>query len=281
MWLFFALISGVFYTAENLILRYLLRQQKDAWAFAFFYSAVGTVITLPFMLAMPKVPHELGLWLLVPIVGLLIVANNLLLFKSSGLLEASLVGALLKLRLVWVFILGVLILQTPFSWDRLLGTILAITAGLIIVHKFRKSGSITGVSLVVMATIFNASIVILSKYLLNSFNAVSLTFFVSFLPPMIIMLVVMPHALVRIKKLFKNDWPIVFAACACGAFANLALNAALSLHDATSVLVISETFLILVLVGEHTVLKEREHGWVKVLSVALAIAGAILIDISH
>jgi drug/metabolite transporter (DMT)-like permease len=98
---------------------------------------------------------------------------------------------------------------------------------------------------------------------------------------MVIIFLLMPNAVPRIKKMFSEDLPLVFAACAAGAFLNLTLNAALSLHDAASVLVISEVFLVLVLVGEHTVLKEREQTWVKLVSIVLAIAGAILVDISR
>ena len=43
----------------------------------------------------------------------------------------------------------------------------------------------------------------------------------------------------------------------------------------------NEAFLILVLVGEHIYLKEREKTWIKAGTVALAVAGAVLIDLSH
>jgi drug/metabolite transporter (DMT)-like permease len=116
---------------------------------------------------------------------------------------------------------------------------------------------------------------------LGSFNAVSLTFFASYLPATVFIFLSMRHAPSRIKKIFHEDWRTMFLACALGAFSNLALNAALSLSDATNVVVINEAFLVLVLVGEHIFLKEREYTWVKALSVALAITGAILIEVSH
>ena len=77
--------------------------------------------------------------------------------------------------------------------------------------------------------------------------------------------------------MFKADWRVVFGICAVGALANLALNKALSLHDATSVMIISEVFLVLVLAGEHLVLKEKEQLWIKLGSIVLAIAGAVMI----
>lgn len=281
MWLIFAVLAGGFFTASSLLQRSHLRKQKDVWTFAFFFSLIGSIISFPFMLSSPTLPAKPEPWILAGVAGLLIVGNNLLLFKASGLIEASLVNALMKLRLVWVFLLGILLLHNPFSWQKLCGTILTILAGWVILHNFKKPGSAAGTSLILAATLFNASIVILSKYLLGSFNAVSLTFFASFLPATIIIFILMPDAVNRIKKLFTDDWRIVFLACGLGTFANLSLNAALSLHDAASVLVINETFLVLVLVGEHVYLKEREQTWIKVLSVVLAISGAILIQISH
>jgi len=279
MWLLFSVLAGAFYTGENLVMRYLLRQQKDAWAFSFFYSLVGALITFPFMLSAPVIPHRADTWALALTVGLLIVGNNLLIFKASNYLEASLIGAFSKLRLVWVFVLGLLFLHAPFSWQELAGTSFAIAAGLVIVHNIRRPKSGNGVSLILWATLFNASIIILTKYLLGSFNVGSLTFFVSFLPAVLFNFILMPHAAMRIKKLFKEDPGVVLFACAFGTFANLALNQALSLHDASGVLIINETFLILVLVGEHMFLKEKEYFWVKVLSVGLAVAGAILIEV--
>lgn len=278
MWFFFAALSGVLYTAEMLVGRFLLRNQKDAWAFSFFYSLVGTVITFPFMLADFRVPNDLNLWLLAIFVGVLIVVHNLLLFKASNHLEASLVGTLGKLRLAWIYILGIALLGTAFSWSQLLGTVLTILAGVVIIHRFKRPESMKGIMLIVASTIFAAMLIIATKYLLQSFSVASLTFFATFLPAAILNFIFMPQASTRIKKLFRDDWRIVLLACALGAFANLALNKALSLHDASSVVIIGEVFLILVLVGEHIILKEKEQVWVKLLSVLLAIAGAILVQ---
>lgn len=279
MWFLFAALAGMLYTGEGLLQRFLLRAQKDAWAFSFFYSFVGAVITFPLMLSNPQVPAEIGPWLLAMLIGVLIVFHNLLIFKASNFIEASLLGALGKLRLVLVFAFGVLFLGVAFSWSQLFGTILVVLAGLVIIHRFRRPESLTGMMLVVVSTAFAALIIILTKYLLGSFNVASLTFFATFLPAAVLNFVLMPRASIRIKTLFKDDWRIVLLACGLGTFANLALNQALSLQDASSVVIISEAFLVLVLAGEHILLKEKEQLWVKLLSIVLAVAGAILIQV--
>jgi drug/metabolite transporter (DMT)-like permease len=281
MWLIFSLLTGALYTGESLIQRFVLRQQKDAWAFASFYGLVGVVVAFPFMIVAPKIPTQPHIWLLVLLMGLLVVGNNLLLFRSSNFIEASLTGALLKLRLVWIFIFSLLFMSDIFSWPKLLGTLFAIAAGVIIVHNFKKPKSTAGILLVLGATVFNASIIVLSKYLLESFNVASMTFFAIYLPATIMMLFITPRLLPRIKKMFREDKKAVIMACALGALTNLALNAALSLHDATSVIVINEAFLVVVLVGEHIFLNEKEKPWIKLVSVSLAIMGAVLIEMSH
>lgn len=280
MWFIFSALAGLLYTSENLLQRHFLRQQKDAWAFSFFYSLVGTIVSFPFMVASPVVPGSIIPWVGALFVGLLIVGNNLLLFKAANHIEASLSGALFKLKFVWIFILGIVLLGDAFEWTRLGGVVLTIAAGLLIIHRFKRAESGAGISLVLAATLFNALLIIVSKYLLDYFNPASLTFFATFLPALLLNFILMPQAPRRIKSMFTNDWKVVFGICAVGAVANLALNLALSLNDVTSVMVVSEVFLVLVLAGEHILLKEKEQLWVKLMSILLAVAGAILIQLN-
>jgi len=277
MWSTFAILSGSFYTIQGLITRHVLKgNKKDAWAFSFYFSAVGALISLPFLLTNFKVAHAWSYWAVMIIVGLLIVSQNLLNFKSANHLPASVGGAMTKFRLVWVFVLSMIILKEALTWQKTLGTFLAVLAGIIIIKKVKKIGSAEGLTLVFSSTIFYAIVIILYKYLFQAFNSQSLTFFI-FLFPMLINLVIMPNSISRIITLAKTDGIYVFIACALGSLANLAMNYALSIGEASRVLVIIESFLIVTLVGEHLVLKEKEHLLIKLAAVILAIMGAILI----
>jgi len=167
MWFIFSALAGLLYTGESLLQRHFLRNQKDAWAFSFFYSLVGTIVSFPFMLASPVVPHSVGPWLGALLVGLLIVGNNLLLFKAANHIEASVIGTLFKLKFVWIFALSIVLLGNTFEWTKLGGVVLTIAAGLVIMHRFRRPRDNSGVSLVLIATVLNALIIIASKYLLS------------------------------------------------------------------------------------------------------------------
>lgn len=129
MWLVYALAAGMLYTVQGLITRHVMRAKKDAWAFSFYFSMVGALVSLPLMLAAPQLPHTVMPWLLCVLAGLLIVGNNLLAFLSSKYLEASLGGAITKVKLVWVFLLSVFLLGEPWSWVSLLAQYLRLPQG--------------------------------------------------------------------------------------------------------------------------------------------------------
>lgn len=279
MWLIWALLSGLFYTGSGLITRYVLKGNKDAWAFSFYFSFIGALVTLPFVLNQFQGGKSLPMWGLIIFVGALIVGHNFLNFKSSNYLEASVNGAIVKLRLAWVLIFSMVFFQENLSWYKLAGTSLAIIAGLIIIQGIKRPNSVKGVLLAFGSTIVYATVIMFYKILFRDFNAATLTFFI-FLIPAILNFLIMPKAWQRLKKLLSQNGKAIIVACGLGGFANLAMNQGLAGAEATKVLVMIESFLILALVGEHFWLKEKAYLTVKIAAVICATAGAILIRLS-
>jgi drug/metabolite transporter (DMT)-like permease len=279
MWLTWALLSGLFYTGSGLITRYILKGNKDAWAFSFYFSFIGALVSLPFVLNQYQGGKSLTMWGLILFVGLLIVGHNWLNFKSSNYLEASVGGAVLKLRLAWVLIFSALFFNESLTWYKLIGTGLAVFAGVIIVKGIKRPNSVKGTLLALGSTLVYAAVIMFYKILFRDFNSVTLTFFI-FLIPTILNLAIMPKATKRLKKIMKLNGKAIILACGLGGLANLAMNEGLSGTEATKVLVVIESFLVLALVGEHFILKEKEHLWVKFAAVICATAGAILIRLS-
>ena len=279
MWLIWALLSGLFYTGSNLITRYILKGNKDAWAFSFYFSFIGAVVSLPFVLNQFQGGKSWLIWGLMFLVGGLIVGNNWLNFKSSNYLEASVNGAILKLRLAWVLIFSIVFFQESFSWYKLVGTGLAVFAGLIIIQGIKRPNSLKGVLLAFSSTLVYATVIMLYKILFTDFNAATLTFFI-FLIPAILNFLIIPKATQRLKKLLSQNGKAVIVACSLGGLANLTMNLGLAGAEATKVLVMIESFLVLALVGEHFWLKEKSYLTIKIAAVICATAGAILIRLS-
>lgn len=274
------MLAGVLFTGESLAQRRLLKGQSDAWAFAFYYSLIGAAISLPVMLIDPELPQSLREWLLAVFIGALIVGNNVLLFRATAQLEVSFVGTLMKLRLVWVFLLGILFVQDDFSWQRLAGTTAVVLSGALVAHGVRRRQEpSSAVLLVLTATLFNAAIIVTSSYLLQSMNVVSFTFIATFLPALIFNYILMPNARTRVVSMYKtNRWNVLFV-CGLGALSNFALNGALATGDAGQVIVMNEAVLIFVFFGEHLILKEKDHLGLKLVGIPLAVLGAALIQI--
>lgn len=278
MWLIYSVLSGLFYTVGSLLTRRVLKDKSDPWAFSFYFSALGALVSLPFILKEPKFPLQMGPWFLILGVGFLIVLHNLLNFSSSKYLEASLNGTITKFRLVWTFIFGIFFLKEIFLLTKLIGTILTIISGIIIMKGFNRPDKLKGVFMAFSATIIYALVVTLYKPLFNSFNSQTLTFII-FLIPAFLNLILIPRAYNRILAIWQTDGWWLVAAGTTGAFANLTMNKALAMGEVSRVPVIIESFLIATLVGENLWLKERNQLWIKVAAATLAIAAAILMKI--
>lgn len=278
MWLTFSLLAGFLYTGSDLLSRSVLKKKQDAWAFSFYFSAIGAIVTLPFAIFSFSAPNSLLVWLLMIGIGLLIVLHNFLKNKALNFAELSLGAVSYKLRLVFILVFGILVGQEILSLTKALGLIFALLAGVLIVLKFKKPEKLTGIYLNLFAAVIYALVITIMKYLFtNGFNSQTLTFFI-FSIPAVLNFMLMPNVTARVSKTFLEDGKAIILACTLGAFANLAINYAYSLTEVTRVAVITESFLVLVFLGEHFVLKERESTLVKLLAVTFAILGAILVQ---
>ena len=277
MWLLLSFISGLLFSSQQILTRYVLKGSgKDAWAFSFFASAVGTLVSLPFILLKPQFGLSVNVWIVMIMVGLLIVLHNWFTFKSASYLPPSITGSLTKFRLIWIFIIGIVILGEAFSFGKVAGTLMIIIAGAVIVNLSKKEWSSTGIIYIFIATLIYGVLIMLYKFLYKEFNADSLTFFIFFIPALF-NLMIMPKALIRIKRLYQTDGLKVISACIFGGLATIAMNYGLFLGEASRVVVIIESFLMITLAGESIFLKEKISLKIRLASVLLTVFGAVLV----
>lgn len=277
-WITFSLIAGFFFTTSDLITRYILKGKRDAWAYSFWFSFFGSITSLPFFLANPKLPGINSLLILI-VSGVLIVIQNLLRFKSTNILSPSISGAILKFRLIFVLVFGLIFLSETFNMYKLVGTTLTIVSGSLLLNAFKGKVYKKGIALAFFSTIFYATVITLYSIVLKSINAVTLTFFI-FLIPAVLNLALMPNSSTRIRILIKKSPKPIILATVLAAFANLALNQALAYGEQSRVIILTEVFLIGMVGAEHIILKEQGNLKKKIIAVTLAVAGAIFIQLS-
>jgi drug/metabolite transporter (DMT)-like permease len=275
MWFIFALLAGLFYTISGLLTRHVLKGKKDSWAFSFYFSFFGAITSLPFMLAEPKMPTTLGPWVLMFVVGILITTQNYFSFKANNHLSASVIGIVTKFRLVWVFLLSVIVFREDLIQPKLIGLVVTLLAGVILLANSSAIQKNIGIIYTLTATFFYAIVITLYHYLFTDFNSQTLTFFI-FIFPVLINLVIMPNRFSRIKAIMVQYKTPLIIACVLGGAANLAMNYALATGDATKTLVTIEACLILTLIGESVILKEHQDLTRKIIATVFAVAGAVI-----
>lgn len=279
MWLFWAILSGILFTGSNLVSRHVLKKNKDAWAYSFFFSLVGALVTLPFFIQNPLVTTKSNYWVFMILVAAFAVLHNLLVFKANNYIEVSISESITKFRLVWIFILSTFLLNESFNWLKLLGTIFIVLSGILMVVKFRKVGSLKGIGMAFLATFVYAGAIISYKYLLEEFSVASVTFFVFFVPT-ILNSILMPKFISRVKTLVRTDGKWLLIGCGLGGLANLTMTAGINSGEVSKVPVIIEAFLLIALVGERLFLKEKSNLFTKLIVTLLTVIGAVLIKLA-
>lgn len=280
MWLLFALLSGFFYTGLNLFQRHILKgNDSDPFAHSFFFSLVSMIVVAPFMLYNPQFATDLFSWLLVLVMGVFVAVQNFLSFSGTKFASLSIVGTIAKLRIIWVFLLGLLLAYEIWSPYKGLGILLTVIGGIIMVLRFNQKAEFKGILFAFFATFFYAAVIIIYTPLLQSFNVVTLTFLL-FAVPTVINLFAMKNVVSRIQTSYKREsWKLIVVGFLSG-LANLTIIAAINLGEASRVLVITEAFFILVLLGEHFILKEKTGVVRKSVAASFATIGAILMRIA-
>lgn len=288
MWFILALIAGFASSISSLATRKVyLTGNKDSWAFSFYYSAIGALVTFPFIFSDYKVATTTAPWLLMLFVGALIVVHNLLNFKAASFISPAIKGVIEKLRLAWIFILGLVILHEVYNPTKMIGTSLTLIAGVvlavgIIYTQGKTTPKIKGVLFAGSATFIYALNIILYKFLFVDFSAKTLTFLI-FLIPTVLNIILMPDFFKRTKEILKNHPVMLILSCVAGAISNLAMNSALAAGEVSKVIVVIESFLIITLIAEKMILREKDTFvslLSKILALVFAISGAILIRLA-
>ena len=278
MWFIFALIAGIFFAINSLIIRYYSKNNNDAMMTSFFFSFFSSIILLPFFIFEFKVTNSLIFWGGILLMGVILVISNMMSFKAAQLVDASTQNTVGKLRLLWMIIAGVIIFNEIITARIIIGMILILIAALLIIDYKKWNFSKKGILLIVLATITSTFYAILLKKVVDMSGVLTVTFLVCLFPAIINALVI-PNFLNKIKKKIIN-LKLLIAIALVGVIANLALIKALSYEVLSGVYFIMDASLIVVLFGEHLVLKEKERiGW-KIVAVLFAILGAILIHIT-
>ncbi len=278
-WFIYALLSALFYTIAGILTRKLLKGNKDAWAYSFWFSFIGAIIVSPFLLSEKNFTNNPTAWTMIILMISFVVLHNYLKNKAVNFISPSIQGAVGRLRMVWIFFLDVLVLGESFSAIKLIGLFFAVSAGLLLYQNLKNTKSARGIYLELAATIIYAFIITSYSYFFKHFSVMQLTFLVLAFGA-IINVIMMPDWKNRSKKIFTKDYKLIISSSVFAAFGYLFLNNALNTGEQSTIIVTTESFLVITFFAEYLYLKEKDLALKKIIAVILAIIGAILVQIT-
>jgi len=277
MWFIYALIAGVFFAINSLMIRHYARKNEDMWILSFYFSFIGSIISLPLFLYEFRVSYDWTFWGGILLIGVILVINNILGFKAARLLGATTQNVFGKLKLIWLLIAGIVVFGEVITLQKGIGMILIMAASLLILDYNNWKASKQGIILIILATFTSAIYGVLLKRVLGMSGVLTMIFLVAIVPA-ILNAIVIPDFWNRAKKEFINIKSLI-AICIIGIIANLSMIKALSYNVLSGVYFIMDASLIIIIFGEHFILKEKERVIWKIIAAAFAIAGAILLQI--
>ena len=174
--------------------------------------------------------------------------------------------------------MGIVFLNEALSIDKVAGAVLTITAGLLILGKFKSKENFKGLLYAFVPTFVYAAIITLYSVLFNKFNTASLTFFI-FLVPAIANWIIMPGSNNRILTFLKRHPVFVIISGCFAGFGNLAMNEAFKVGEQGRVIILLEVFAVVLVASEYFILKEKEKPVIKIIALILAIIGGVLVKI--
>lgn len=280
-WLFFVLLSVVFFSITNLLQRALMRKQDSnpivyATIFQIFCTVIVASIAFARGFTMPPITSLPFNFLLL---AFFYAGMNFFLFKAYQTTQASTVTILMSSRALWTILVALLFLGETYNLTKTLGTAVILVA-VFLVTKSPKNFRISKGELYVLAAAFCLGVASANDaYILRTAEPFSFTV-IAFLFPTIVLLASHPKTIFEAKQLLSRNvlWRIiilslVFSAAVLGSSLAYAHGA-----PASQAGPITNSAVILTVVLAAIFLKEREALVKKLFATVLVILGIALLS---
>jgi drug/metabolite transporter (DMT)-like permease len=189
LWLVFALISAFLRGLDDVVHRFVMREQVHRPVhYAFIFNVLCIFVFLPFALADFRLPSELVPWILLAGSCLIYTVLNIIAFYAYRVTEVTILSPLTNARVLLVFLLALAFLGEAFTMSKLAGT-LFIFLGVVLLtwsgglfRRFRERG----VQLVMVTVLFSSFVSLIDKVAVQYFSAGVYGLLVWLIPAMIL-----------------------------------------------------------------------------------------------
>jgi drug/metabolite transporter (DMT)-like permease len=276
-WIVLSIIAGLASNGFNFISRYLLKEQEDSTAYAWFFEIVrlfcfATIAIFDWQLVIT--PLSLFLFLLLGLTEWIGVYWYMKMHQSTHL---SISAILTRTRLIWIPVIAFFLINERLQISDYLGIII-LFAGLCTVVSPKKIIFDKGANYANLSAFMIALNTVLTKMALpygsNSLINIAIT-----LLPALFFPIMMKNRLPRMKKVFKGKLRIKLLAVGVNLISVYAFIAALRLGDSGKVNAIYQGMLVTSIIAGILFLNERNDLRKKIIGTIITIIGVIILSI--
>ncbi len=279
-WFEYAVASTVFTAAFWLLCRRLLSTEADHEVFAVFMQLVPIVFWLPLLAFEPvQLPSaDIG-WLFLVLAGAAWALQQVLAFKSLRFTAASIREPIYQTKLLWAALFAFILVAEGFTPSKWVGFAFLLAGALVIAYRHPPGESnAQGVALVVASAALTGFAYVLDKLALSHFSVTLYAIVVSVISGGIIALHAARHGLLkRLASFGRRHVKTILLASAMGAVSYWLQVKAVSLGPVGTIAALLELSMVFTTVGGIVLLGERQAIGRKLVGVALAVAGALVL----
>lgn len=282
-WFGFSLISNLSLAAVLLLQKPVLnRKEVDPFAFAIYFQLLIALFALP--LAIYSGIRIENFSTILPLIGLMpffYAFGNILFYQGMKLSEVSKVGIVMTTVPLCTFLGGVILLEESFSLAKTLGLLAIITALLLLSWQKGVLRLERGLGYVLLSSFLFAGAFLIAKQVIDNFSSPFLYQIFGFGLPGILVGVLQPKSIPKIRALFSRrvQFLTFLSALSLITTSFSTLTAYRLGGEISRVIPIVRASAIVVVIFSYLFLRERKDLLKKFIAALLVISGVALLGI--
>jgi len=279
-WLYYSIGAAVSFAFLNILSRVLTVESKNPRAFSIVFNLICIIMSLILFIGggsykIFSLPTRIDAWIYLLIASFFYGLNERFRFLISKLLEASIYSILENITVIIAFIISFFLYKETLTVTKLSGAILIFLSFLLVSEIKKSKISARGFFLGIVTSICLGFAMSLDKKGALFFNPETYNLLLWVVPFVVLYF---PGIKIReIKSEFKQfTWKIILLAFFNFVGFYLSLKAFL-LADATKVIPVVQTYILLTVIVGILLLKERNNLFRKLLAGIIAVVGVFLL----
>ncbi len=280
-WIPLVLLSTLFYSLPIPLQRIVMRKESaNPYVLIILQQIIGTLILIIYGIFFGfNFPNLISLIPNLLLLGFLYGVGNILVFNGLKKVEASEVNILSGFQILTVTSLGFILLHEEFNIGRVLGILLIFLGSLVVLNNNFKIKFSKHHLLIIIGMIFFGLATINDAYMINNFDSIPSFMLLSFIFPIIPVLIYKPSEISHLNIYFRSKiFIVIFITSLSLAFGGIAYYLSYkSGGDISQISPITQFSLIIAEIIAILFLNERSNLRNKMIGSILAFVGILLL----